>query len=170
MATSVTLTQNVPTALADELGLAAGAGRQTGAVLSLPPQDAAALVTGGYAAFNPPAGAVGASTRQSRAIPGSTANLAASVVFTGNGIDVGGDCDKLRALAFSDVAGTLFVEQAAAVGGPWRPTPNGGTPVAAGAVVTVEVPAVLRFARLRYVNGAAAQTAFQVAGVAVPLI
>jgi hypothetical protein len=167
--TSVTLTQNVPTALADQLGLAAGAGRQAGAVLSLPNQDAVALVTGGYAQFGAAAGQVPV-TRGSKIIPGSTALLGAAATFTGAAIDVGADSDKIRALAFSDVAGTLFVEQAAAAAGPWRSTPNAGTPVAAGTTVTVEIPDVLRFARLRYVNGAAAQTAFQLAGEAVPLV
>jgi hypothetical protein len=47
----VTLRQNVPTSLADALGLAAGAGRSTGAVLSLPNTDAETLVSGGYASF-----------------------------------------------------------------------------------------------------------------------
>jgi hypothetical protein len=170
MAASVTLTQNVPTALADALGLAAGAGRQAGAVLSLPNRDAATLVTGGYASFGPAAGAVPTPAHGAKQIPGSVALLAAGATFTGGGIDVGPDCDKVRALAFSDVAGTLFVEQAAAAAGPWRATPNAGTPVAAGTTVTVEIPDVLRFVRLRYVNGAAAQTQFQLAGEAVPLV
>lgn len=51
MATTVTLTANVPTDLADMLGLTAGAGRQTNAVLNLRDGDAVNLVHQGLARF-----------------------------------------------------------------------------------------------------------------------
>jgi hypothetical protein len=61
----VTLRQNVPTDFADALGLAAGAGRQTGAVLSLRHEDAVQLVDRGLASFGSAATAAGDSPSSS---------------------------------------------------------------------------------------------------------
>lgn len=63
---------------------------------------------------------------------------------------------------YSDVAGTAFVEQSPD-NVTWTPA-NGaaGTTLGAGNTVQIKVPLVTRYYRIRYVNGAGAQTVFAV--------
>lgn len=93
----------------------------------------------------------------------STTALAANATFTGTGRDTGAtnaSASRIRARAFSDQAGTLLVEQSRD-NATWRAPSEHSFAVAAGATVQVDVPLVTRYWRVRYVNGAVAQTAFE---------
>ena len=72
--------------------------------------------------------------------------------------------DKIRALSFSDQAGTLFVEDADNPAGAWTTLNGGGagTVAAAGALADSawNIP-TKRYWRVRYLNGAVAQTSFE---------
>jgi hypothetical protein len=73
--TTVTLTANVPTAEADSLGLAAGAGRQTGAVLDIKHESALQLVRQGLASFGSTAQNAALGSEGVKAILKGTATL-----------------------------------------------------------------------------------------------
>ena len=65
------------------------------------------------------------------------------------------------AQVFADQAGTLFVENSPDGGNTWYPlNSTAGTAVAAGASVSVKVPAAINVNRVRYVNGATVQGKF----------
>ena len=92
----------------------------------------------------------------------STANLAAAATFTGVSRDAGTatalNNSRFVGRTFSDQAGTLFIEQSRD-GAVWRGPP--GIAVAINEVREFNVPVITRFVRVRYVNGATAQTVFE---------
>ena len=92
----------------------------------------------------------------------STANLAAGAVFTGTARDAGTatalNNSRFVGRTFSDQAGTLFIEQSRD-GTVWRGP--AGIAVAANEVREFNVTIITRFVRVRYLNGATAQTAFE---------
>jgi hypothetical protein len=98
----------------------------------------------------------------------STANLAASAVYTGPTIDLGAspNVDRLRAFAFADQPGSLWFEVSIDAT-TWRAL----APVVANGAnngITTDVPAVLRYARVKYQNTGAATTT--VLGVATATV
>ena len=90
----------------------------------------------------------------------TTTALAAAATFTGTARDVGSTFlySKFRGVCYADQAGTLYVEQSAD-NVTWTITNT--IAVAAATVVKFEDPVVMRYQRVRYVNGATAQTAFR---------
>lgn len=94
----------------------------------------------------------------------SSTALGASATFTGSARDtgsaLGGSRTKVNAYAFADVAGTLRIEQSTD-GTTWRRT-TADTAVAAGSYALISCPIVMRYWRVVYVNGAAAQAAFTI--------
>ncbi len=99
----------------------------------------------------------------------STAVLAANATFTGPTRDLllTPRCSQLRATVFASHAGTLIIEQARAAAGPWRIPADTSVAIAAGECRTLTVPVVAQFWRIRYVNGAIAQTEFDLWSVEV---
>lgn len=94
----------------------------------------------------------------------SSTVLAASATFTGTARDTGagltGARTTVNGYAFSDVAGTIRIEQSTD-NVTWRRT-TADTAVAANSFAFVVCPIVMRYWRVVYVNGAAAQTAFTI--------
>lgn len=90
----------------------------------------------------------------------SVTNLAGAATFTGTSRDGGATQAYARfvAKAFSDVAGTLRIEQSADNTN-WRRA-TADTAVGAGSVVQLEIFATARYHRVIYVNGAGAQSQF----------
>ena len=90
----------------------------------------------------------------------STTALAANATFTGTSRDTGatGSNSKVRARAYASHPGTLYIDQSWN-GTTWRSTDS----IAVGAEETkfLEAKIVARYVRVRYVNGATAQTAFE---------
>ncbi len=71
-----------------------------------------------------------------------------------------GYLNMFRVRAYADQAGTLFVDQSRdGVSGTWRSTES--ITVAAGETKFLEAKVVARYVRVRYVNGATAQGAFE---------
>lgn len=97
----------------------------------------------------------------------SSTNLAASATFTGTGRVTGGQYSKFNAVAYADVAGTLFIDLSVDTGATYRPVksiPLTALPVGFGADLSIPVTGAQGTAtlyRVRFVNGASAQTAFQ---------
>lgn len=91
---------------------------------------------------------------------GSNAPLAANGVFVSNAMPGAPQYATARAFAWSDVAGTVFIDQWAAGG--WRPTSAGGAALPAGGIGVVAGANTGPWWRVRVVNGAAPQTAFEV--------
>ena len=92
----------------------------------------------------------------------STTTLAASVPFTGAARDLTATPRRNRvvARAFADQAGTLFIEQSRD-GAIWRSPVGHSVAVAAGETRQLTVDIVTRWWRVRYVNGATPQGAFE---------
>lgn len=90
----------------------------------------------------------------------STTPLAAAATFTGTTLDLGGNhaINRHRALCYADQAGTLYIEESRD-GTTWRATLTQA--VTAGGVVEVDSIVVARYQRVRYVNGATLQGAFE---------
>jgi hypothetical protein len=103
-------------------------------------------------------------TRQSGFTDSSTA-LAASVTFTGTGrATTGGNYSKFNAVAFADQAGTLAIDLSVDTGTTYRQIAS--VSVAANVAQVLSVPmtglaGTATLYRVRYVNGATLQTAFQ---------
>lgn len=95
----------------------------------------------------------------------SVANLAAGATFTGTArANSNAQFCYFVANAFSDAAGTLFIEQSLDTGATYQVVSS--APVAAGSAAQLSVRLTGAFAtatlyRVRYVNGAAAQTLFR---------
>lgn len=89
----------------------------------------------------------------------ATALLAAAAAFVGTSRDASG-FSRFRVRAFSAQAGTLEVEQSSN-GTTWRREAGHTVAVAAGETRALDVPVLAQFVRARYVNGATAQTAFE---------
>lgn len=110
------------------------------------------------------AASVGNLTRQSGFTDSSTV-LAASASFTGTGrVTTGANYSKFSASAFSDQAGTLFIDLSTDTGTTYRQVAS--LAVAANTGVTLSVPVTgaagtATLYRVRYTNGATLQTAFQ---------
>lgn len=94
------------------------------------------------------------------AFPLSTTALAAAASFSGPVLDLGGShsWDEVRAAAFADVAGTMFIDHSR--DGTVFRTEGAGVAVAANSYVTMTQPVNVRYVRPRFVNGATAQGAF----------
>lgn len=90
----------------------------------------------------------------------STANLGASATFTGTSRDAAAapTWQRFIARAFSDQAGTLFVEDSTD-GTAWRAVASVAT--VANICSTLDVPVLARYNRVKFVNGSVAQTAFR---------
>lgn len=89
----------------------------------------------------------------------STTALGASATFTGVALNLGDNhsFNRHRAQVYSDQAGTAYLEESID-GTTWRVCAQSS--VSAGATVTFEDLLVWKYVRIRYVNGATAQTAF----------
>ena len=89
----------------------------------------------------------------------STTPLAASATFTGTTMDLGANhsINRHRAMVYATTAGTLYLEQSRD-GTNWRPTTTATN--TAGQSLTVDDFIVSRYVRIRYVNGATADTGF----------
>lgn len=92
----------------------------------------------------------------------STSPLGANATFTGSSRDTTasgiGQYKAFRTMVFADQPGTLYIEQSRD-NTTWRVIKQ--VSVSANTVVTDETPIYLRYVRVRYVNGATAQTAFE---------
>lgn len=90
----------------------------------------------------------------------STTALGASASFTGNTMDLGGNHEYRynNVMAYSDQAGTLYVDQSRD-GSTWYAYATIAT--TGGAVSIQSVPIVQRYSRVRFANGATAQTVFE---------
>lgn len=98
----------------------------------------------------------------------SSTNLAAAATFTGTGrVTTGGNYAKFNGVAYADVAGTLFIDLSVDTGAIYRPVASialAAQPVGFAAQLSVPVTGAQGAAtlyRVRYVNGAGAQAAFQ---------
>lgn len=89
----------------------------------------------------------------------SSANLAISAAFTGTSRDAGSTVGYgvFAANAYADQAGTLYIDKSTD-GTTWRPARQ--VAVAADTPVELKMLITTRYNRVRYVNGAVAQTAF----------
>jgi hypothetical protein len=99
-----------------------------------------------------------------RQIESNTTPLGISATYTGASFDTMADGENftwLTGYVFSNVAGTLYIEQSAD-GQNWYGlnTIN----VAANGAMPIDVKVLLKHVRLKYVNGATAQTTFQLYG------
>ncbi len=92
----------------------------------------------------------------------STTALAAGATFTGTTRDITTTPrrNRVTARAFADQAGTLFIEQSRDAT-TWRSPVGHSVAVAAGETRQLTVDIVTRYWRVRYVNGATAQGAFE---------
>lgn len=90
----------------------------------------------------------------------STNPLGSSATFTGVALNLGGNhsFNRHRALVYADQAGTLYLEQSRD-GSTWRTTAQAA--VSAGQTVELEDLIIAQYVRVRYVNGATAQGAFE---------
>lgn len=98
----------------------------------------------------------------------STTPLAASASYTGTARDGSstGSYNKFRARSFADQDGTLYIDQSRD-GTTWRTTDS--VLVGAGETKFLEAKVVARYVRVRYVNGATAQTNFELISAFVGL-
>lgn len=92
--------------------------------------------------------------------PLSVTPLAGAASFTSATLDLGynHNWDEIRAQAFADQAGTVFVDQSR--DGTTFRTEGAGQAVGANSVATITQKINQRYVRVRYVNGATIQTAF----------
>jgi hypothetical protein len=98
----------------------------------------------------------------------SVTPLSGSATLSGITLDVGmtPQYNIQRAFVYADVAGTLNLQQSRD-GTNWRTLQSQA--VGAGEAWTVEAPVSLRYCRVQYVNGAGAQSAFELYQTLVPL-
>ncbi|MBP2656015.1 MAG: hypothetical protein H6Q73_3584 [Firmicutes bacterium] len=94
--------------------------------------------------------------------------LAASATYTGTSRDTGstGLYSKFRARAYSDQAGTLYIDQSKDAS-TWYSTTSAS--VTAASAKLIEETIVARYVRVRYVNSTTAQTTFELVSVLVPM-
>jgi hypothetical protein len=94
----------------------------------------------------------------------STTALAVNASFTGTTRDLGTDTSLYPAYAiaraYADQAGTLYIEQSRD-GTTWRAAVGDSVALAAEETRTLTVRLLARYWRVKYVNGATAQTAFE---------
>lgn len=90
----------------------------------------------------------------------TTTNLAISAVYTGTSRDAGSTVayQMFIARAFADQAGTLYVEDSTD-NVLWRTVAS--VAITAGECKTIESKVLARYNRVKYINGAVAQTAFR---------
>lgn len=95
----------------------------------------------------------------------STAALAASATFTGTGrANSAAQYEFFAATAFADQAGTLFIDQSLDTGATYQPVMSQAVTAGGAANIAVRICGAVGTAtlyRVRYVNGAAAQTVFR---------
>lgn len=95
----------------------------------------------------------------------STAALAASATFTGTGrANSAGQFAFFNATAFADQAGTLFIDQSLDTGTSYQAIASQAVAAGSGANISVRMCGAVGTAtmyRVRYVNGAGAQTTFR---------
>ena len=95
----------------------------------------------------------------------STAALAASATFTGTGrANSAAQYEFFTATAFADQAGTLFIDQSLDTGATYQPIASQAVTASSAGHLVVRVSGAVTTAtlyRVRYVNGAAAQTVFR---------
>lgn len=87
----------------------------------------------------------------------TTTNLGASATYNSAAID-GANARRIQGFAYADQAGTLNLQDSRD-GVTWRTTATHS--VAAGTVVSFDEPIYAQYKRVQYVNGAAAQEAFE---------
>lgn len=95
----------------------------------------------------------------------STTALAASATFTGTGrANSAAQYEFFAATAFADQAGTLFIDQSLDTGSTYQPVLSQAVAAGGAANIAVRICGAVSTAtlyRVRYVNGAAAQTVFR---------
>jgi len=109
-------------------------------------------------------GAISGNTNSGTGYTDSTTALAASATFTGTGRSTASQYAYFHAIAYADQSGTLFVEQSLDSGATYQPILTQAVAAATPAQVALRVTGAYGAAtlyRVRYVNGAAAQTTFR---------
>lgn len=94
----------------------------------------------------------------------TSTSLGANATFTGTTRDLGASptANKIRVLARADQAGTAYVEQSTD-GTNWEGATSWSHAIAAGESCYFAVPIMMRYWRVKYVNGEQAQGSFRIA-------
>jgi len=129
-----------------------------------PTGQAAPLPISGTVAIGAGTASIGTLTRQSGFSDSSTV-LAAAATFTGTGrVTTGANFREFAATAFSDQAGTLFIDLSVDTGTTYRAIASVAVAAGVAQQLTAQMTGAAGTAtlyRVRYLNGATLQTAFQ---------